>query len=169
MLVLQMDACVTSLCHLQDSTEDGLDSSGSEPPPPFLPQLLVLQPPAKCSRQWRSPGIQREPTLAPVAPLQGFGLLHLQSLALMIDCLRLYTGLGSRLDERCGVSSTRSPPHGLEQLLAVLVTPEARVAAMRVLLLASNPAVGRADYCNASQGAHTVRPARPFACVKMTN
>ena len=144
---------MSSLRRLQDSTEDGPENSGSEPPPLVFPQLLFRQPPAACSRQPHTCAATRpEPPPPPVPPPQSFGLVHLQSLALMIDSLRLYSGLGRQSAEQYRDSSTRRPLQRLDQLLEVLVTPEARVSAMRVLLLASNPAVGRADYFSAAQG-----------------
>ena len=90
-----------------------------------------------------------------VLPLQGHGLVHLQSLGLLLDCLRLYAGLGSSLKDQGQDGSTpRQSTARLDKLLTLLVTAEARSSAMRLLLLASNPAVGRPDYVSAVQGGH---------------
>ena len=143
---------MTSLYWLQDFKENGSGSSDSEQPLLVFPQLLVSQPPAARKRRQHTVVAILPAVPPPVPPLQGFGLVHVQSLALMNDCLRLYSGLGSQLHEQHGDGRLQQPLQRLDQLLKVLVAFEARVSAMRMLLLASNPAVGRADYYNATQG-----------------
>ena len=105
-----------------------------------------------CSRQCRSAETRRLPVTA-VMPLQGCGLVHMQSVALLMDCLQLYAGFGScSRDQNRDSTAPSHTVERLDQLLALLVTAEARASAMRVLLLASKPAVGRHDYVNAAQG-----------------
>ncbi len=138
---------------IQDDAEDP-DTSCTEAPPFVFAQSLPCQPavdPA-CSDQCHSANAGRLPAAA-VMPLQGCGLVHMQSLALLIDCLRLYAGFGScsRDRNRSSVASSHDIAR-LDQLLALLVTAEARASAMRVLLLASKPAVGRPDFVSAVQG-----------------
>ena len=142
---------------MQDDAEDP-DTSCAEAPPFVFAQSLPCQPavdPA-CSRQCHSANMRLLPAAAAV-PLQGCGLVHMQSLALLIDCLRLYAGFGS-----CSQDLNRhrtAPSHTvarLDHLLSLLVTAEARASGMRVLLLASKPAVGRPDYVSAVQGENSL-------------
>ncbi len=138
---------------MQDDAEDP-DESCTEAPPFVFAQSLPCQPavdPA-CSDQCRSANAGRLPAVA-VVPLQGCGLVHMQSLALLIDCLQLYAGFGScpRDQNRSSTAPSRTVAR-LDHLLSLLVTAEARASAMRVLLLASKPAVGRPDFVSAVQG-----------------
>ena len=125
-------------------------------------QSLPCQPAvdAAYSRQFDSAKTSRLSTAA-IVPLQGCGLVHMQSLALLIDCLQLYASFGScEADQARDSIASRQTVTRLDQLLALLVTAEARASAMRVLLLASKPAVGRHDYVNAVQGGKS----RPSCC-----
>ena len=137
---------------LQDTIEDCPNSSYAEAPPFLFAQSLPWQPayaPAGSGQRHTSSAPR---PVAVTEPLQGYGLVQMQSLALLLDCFRLYAGFGTCSREQVSASIAPEQSSRLDQLLTLVVTAEARASAMRVLLLASKPAVGRPDYVNAVQG-----------------